>query len=334
MLKVYNEIARYIDQCFIGTTKIYTEKGLVEIQDIKPNDKVYTSDGSLQKVKRIYNDFYEGEVINVRLLNNTKTIMLTPNHPFLKSDGEWSAIKNNDYVLFPKIKHEEDNLYLDDADCYIYGLLHCFSYNISFHDDSKYKSLLIHETFQNKSIVEIINKYFLINNIEYELINNNQYYKFTYLLNSKLKFSKSQIKKLDKNLLILPISKLRWVLKGLIAHGTIYIDQGLITIDNRMPDTIEYIKLIALKLNSPLIYNENISPYYYLPITTEVKELFELPYKMTDDIFKIPISCDFCNKELSSKDVLKTHLVFCKKTPDNILKKVNNLKKQISEHSH
>jgi uncharacterized Zn-finger protein len=54
--------------------------------------------------------------------------------------------------------------------------------------------------------------------------------------------------------------------------------------------------------------------------------------KKNIEIFKIPISCDFCKKELSSKDVLKTHLVFCKKTPDNILKKVNNLKKQIEKY--
>jgi ribonucleotide reductase alpha subunit len=51
MLRVYNNIARYIDQCFIPDTLIMTKNGLKRIEDIEAGiDKVLTSDGTYQTV--------------------------------------------------------------------------------------------------------------------------------------------------------------------------------------------------------------------------------------------------------------------------------------------
>ena len=39
MLKVFNDTARYVDQCFTGDTSIYTNNGIIQIQHIKENMK-------------------------------------------------------------------------------------------------------------------------------------------------------------------------------------------------------------------------------------------------------------------------------------------------------
>lgn len=81
MLKVYNDIARYVDQCFIPETLVMTDSGLKEIQYIDAGEKVLTSDNSYKEVVQNKSFDYNGEIINVRV--NEKNIKVTPEHPFL-----------------------------------------------------------------------------------------------------------------------------------------------------------------------------------------------------------------------------------------------------------
>jgi len=51
MLKVFNDTARYIDQCFTGDTRVYTERGQCALEDIQPFcDKVLTKKGTFERV--------------------------------------------------------------------------------------------------------------------------------------------------------------------------------------------------------------------------------------------------------------------------------------------
>lgn len=50
MLKVFNETARYVDQCFIGDTLIKTKEGLKEISEINEEDFVISTDGEYHRV--------------------------------------------------------------------------------------------------------------------------------------------------------------------------------------------------------------------------------------------------------------------------------------------
>jgi len=49
-LKIYNETARAVDQCFTSHSKVITENGLIGISEIKEGDKVLTTDGSYHSV--------------------------------------------------------------------------------------------------------------------------------------------------------------------------------------------------------------------------------------------------------------------------------------------
>jgi len=78
MLRVYNETARYVDQCFTEETLINTDKGLIKIKDISEGDKVKTSNGfnKVKKVKKFNKE--KRELINVN--GKTKS---TVSHPYL-----------------------------------------------------------------------------------------------------------------------------------------------------------------------------------------------------------------------------------------------------------
>ena len=49
-LKIFNETARAVDQCFTPNSKVITNNGLVNINEVKKGDSVLTSDGKFNKV--------------------------------------------------------------------------------------------------------------------------------------------------------------------------------------------------------------------------------------------------------------------------------------------
>jgi intein/homing endonuclease len=116
MLKVYNETARYVDQCFIGSTMVMTPEGSKKISDIKVGDSVMSTQG--------INIVTENNKFELKKLYKVKTsngiMQVTGEHLFLAvKDGknfenlaeslklnmakpEWIEAKNlskNDYLL-------------------------------------------------------------------------------------------------------------------------------------------------------------------------------------------------------------------------------------------
>jgi hypothetical protein len=98
MLRVYNETARYVDQCFTPETKIKTIDGEKNISEINNTDMVLTSEGSYKRV--LENKKYKKEnreLIVVKTKNGLEKV--TPKHLYL-------TIKNGKNVenVMDKIK--------------------------------------------------------------------------------------------------------------------------------------------------------------------------------------------------------------------------------------
>ena len=81
MLKVFNETARYVDQCFTGDTGIITSEGIKEIGEIKEGDLVLTSDSSFHEVNKNKEFKYTGELLKIK--TSKGIISVTPDHEFL-----------------------------------------------------------------------------------------------------------------------------------------------------------------------------------------------------------------------------------------------------------
>jgi len=319
MLKVYNEIARYIDQCFVGSTKIFTDKGLIPIEQIKSNDFVFTQDGSLQQVERVYCDVYENKILNIKIFHDYENIKVTPSHPFyviknnifdfnfsqvlnrLKNNiiyPEWIDAKNitkTDFIGFPIPKYVLDNKNLDESDCYVYGLM----LGSCLIDDNSVSMWIF-----NKENAIFIRKYLENNSINFLETLSNQTYEFSWVITSKLKFTRSQFynnnndKYIDENLLHLPEDKILWILKGLIeTFGKIYNQDSSLNVNNRIIlkirscNIIDSIKYLCLKLGFLCSYlgneidNDKIDTTWIIkiPLVDKIAKLFNIePEKSFD----------------------------------------------------
>ncbi len=92
MLKVFNETARYVDQCFTPETIVYTLNGPNKIENIGITDMVLTSSGEYHKVKLPVRHTYNGEMLNIKLLNSKSPVTVTSEHQIM-------ALKCKDYKL-------------------------------------------------------------------------------------------------------------------------------------------------------------------------------------------------------------------------------------------
>lgn len=271
MLKVYNEIARYINQCFTGEVKVFTEKGLVAIENIKPKDKVYTNDGTLQEVKKVYCDNYDKDVLNIGITHDYENIKVTPEHPFwvVKNQppgtnfklilnrldkgfiqGEWvdaKEITKNDLIGISIPKHSVDNPSLDDADCYMYGLM-LGDGHICKNEKKQECGLTL--GFKKDKQFEFAKKYLDQNGIHYWINTIDSTNQLRWTMSSKFKYVRAQLydnndeKCFDYNMLNLPIEKAKWIVKGLLdTDGSIGKEIQIEMTSQNIIDGIKYILL-------------------------------------------------------------------------------------------
>lgn len=272
MLKVYNEIARYVNQCFEPNTPICTDKGYIFIKDVKPNNKVLTNDGSFCIVKRLYCDYFEGSILNISTNN---TIKVTFEHPFLSFNTnsndidiiknklshqliipEWIEAKNltmNHYISIPIPQYELDNYYITDLDCYIYGLILI---------GGVFTDCKIILTINN-DLCNLVSNYFSQLNINY-IYNNNT---FTWNYTSKFKFTRAQFDNIDSSILHLPLNKVKWFIKSII-------DTFGFTINTEKYDLnfINNLQYILTRFGVLCNYCNNI---LYIPKETTLLQLLE-----------------------------------------------------------
>lgn len=100
MLKTYNEVARWINQCFENDTLIKTLNGDKKISDITEDDFVLTLDGTYQKVYSNVEIDYEGELVELNTDNGL--VRVKGDHPMLVLEN--CSNKSNDEILF-LLKH-------------------------------------------------------------------------------------------------------------------------------------------------------------------------------------------------------------------------------------
>ena len=81
MLKVFNETARYVDQCFVPETPVSTENGNIPISQIAPGDRVFTTSG-YEMVSNVKEFDAENRTI-YNLSDGEASVSVTEEHPFL-----------------------------------------------------------------------------------------------------------------------------------------------------------------------------------------------------------------------------------------------------------
>lgn len=96
-LKIYNETARAVDQCFTPETKVITDNGLININEINEGDSVLTSDGKFNKVIKRKEFTKDDEFIVIK--TNSGLNKVTKEHQILVIRNLPSDIEDSSIIL-------------------------------------------------------------------------------------------------------------------------------------------------------------------------------------------------------------------------------------------
>ena len=108
MLKVFNNTARYIDQCITPETYIYTTRGSIQIQHITNNDYIFNSTGNIEQIENILEHPYDGEIYSIETMHSIEPLKVTGEHPILVLVNQPRG--TNYSTIEKRLKHYEAKL--------------------------------------------------------------------------------------------------------------------------------------------------------------------------------------------------------------------------------
>ena len=147
MLRVFNNTARYVDQCFTPDTVIFTKRGPIAIEDVSVTDEVLTSRGSYAQVNLPVRHEYKGTLLEIQVKNAVYPVRTTPEHQIFALKGQakglnFDVIRNRlekklaapeftdakdlvegDFLVFPIPSYVSDAKGISEEDCRFYGIL-------------------------------------------------------------------------------------------------------------------------------------------------------------------------------------------------------------------
>lgn len=91
MLRVFNDTARYVDQCFMPQTLVCTRHGPRAIAQLEIGDEVLTAAGTFEQVERVLKHTYTGPMLEINVQKSRK-VLVTPEHQVLALQGQATEV--------------------------------------------------------------------------------------------------------------------------------------------------------------------------------------------------------------------------------------------------
>ena len=273
MLRVFNNTARYVDQCVHPETIIYTTHGPKQIQHCCSGEtQIFNKLGSIETIQNVLEHQYDGEILDIEIMHSIFTLHISPMHPLyvLKnqkkglnysiivnrlekniSKFEWidaNELTTDDMVVFPIPTHSIDDKNISSDDCYMYGIIlgdGCMN-NI---DGNGYVSL---HTKNKLHIRNFIEKYLTEKIVDYKISIDENTTRIRWNRSIQLPFryndfyDETKTKRVHHKWLNLPMEKTKFILKGLIDTDGC-IDKEIV-FDNTSLNLIESLKFICMKM--------------------------------------------------------------------------------------
>ena len=98
-LKVWNSLARYVNQCFTPDTWVYSKNGPKQMKNVTEEDYLITIDRSFKKVNQVIVNNVDKEILEVNIANSLLPVKLTKEH-------EIYLIKNKDQNINKDTRHK------------------------------------------------------------------------------------------------------------------------------------------------------------------------------------------------------------------------------------
>ena len=181
MMRVYNNTARYVNQCFTPDTVVYTLTGPKRMDEVQIGDQLVTIDGSFKNVNTVSINNVDKDILEIRTKYAFETIKVTPEHEMYIISGQrkmtnYDVIRNrlnlgivqpefklakdlevDDMVGYPIPQYERD--FAIDADlCRLYGIMigdgsiykrsaHSLEYKVDLNNTTKVQTTLFVEQY-------------------------------------------------------------------------------------------------------------------------------------------------------------------------------------------
>jgi ribonucleotide reductase alpha subunit len=240
MLKVFNETAKYVDQCFTPDTLVYTIEGAKRIDEIGIGDKVLGSDGLFHEVNLPVRHQYNGKMLKINNVCLTDEHQVMAMKPGIDNEPRFYDAKElviGDMLITASPAYEYDIPHYTTDDMRLYGLLinqdiefgkhhsKLAKDNLSHNDNMIYLSILCNRDTQEKE-TENDNKEetiaFVKTYLTEKCIPINEYIDDTHhtiIWNAGypgFKFTINELREFNPKFNHLPIAKLRSILAGIL----------------------------------------------------------------------------------------------------------------------
>jgi ribonucleoside-diphosphate reductase alpha chain len=275
MLKVFNNTAKYVDQCLDPETIVYTKRGPIKIKNIIIGDEVVTDDGNFYTIRKVL-DYpeYKGDIYELDVKHSLYPLKMTDMHPLwvVKNDKfvqtnfnyiisdlerklvvpdfiEAKHVKENDFVGFPIPKWEQDIACFTEEDCRMYGIL-IGDGNLSATKNLCYVSL---NSETKKDTIEFVEAYLLMLGIHITYSENHKNIRLVFSRNNMFKFTYEMLydenkeKKILPNMLHLPVNKTLNIIKGILETDA-NISNLQIALEMTSANIIESVRYMLLRL--------------------------------------------------------------------------------------
>ena len=135
MLRVYNNTAKYVDQCVSPDTLLYTTQGIKKISELSPRENaIINATGLEETVDNVLEHTYlNGNILEIYTPHSFDPLVITPEHPILTVVDfdhfefiEAGKLVPNDTIAVSIPHYEKDVLGITEDDCYLYGLISRF----------------------------------------------------------------------------------------------------------------------------------------------------------------------------------------------------------------
>jgi ribonucleotide reductase alpha subunit len=275
MLRVFNNTARYIDQCVHPETIIYTTHGPKEIQNCVSNEtEIYNMKGDVEIIENVLEHSYEGDFLEIDTMHSIFPLQITPEHPIYVLKGqrkgqnfkviknrldkkicefEWVDAKdltNDDMLIYSIPKYEKDIQNITEDDCYMYGVILGDGY---MNNSDNTGHISIHNVNKNH-IAEFTINYFEKKCINYKVTveNNTKRIRWNRTIDLPFRhvdfYDETKEKRVQSKWLNLPIEKSKQILKGLL--DTDGCNNKELMFDSTSLNLIECVRFLCMKLGA------------------------------------------------------------------------------------
>ena len=253
MLRVFNNTAKYVDQCVLPDTMIYTTQGPMHIQNcVAGETSIYGVQGNIEVVQNVLEHSYQGPLFVITTRHKSNPMQITPEHPVLvlrenQEKPEWIEAKmldTTDQIVYAVPKYTKDIASIDKNDCIMYGMI--LENGVFTNDKRESKiALLASET----KYQEYIRTYFEKKCVKYRETNNSYFITFEWEKSIHLPFRYSDFydevgeKRIHSRWLQLPVEKSQFILLGMMN-----LNQDMFSIHSTSYKFIESVRFLFLKM--------------------------------------------------------------------------------------